>query len=447
MKTAILVILSLVLNGYLATGVLRELNSRKQAPPLPGNATEQTAAPDKRATAPVKAKSEGMTLTDAAGAVKPFHWSQLETEDYLRYIANLRAIKCPEETIRDIIYADVEKLMAKKFRALNIQYKISRDGTLDDYWKSDEEFARAKMARDVENRKLYKERRELLATLLGVDYEAQRRLRLGLPDDDGARHPYVDAVKLGNARDVWAHFDALEADARLRYQYYSGEEIKKEFLNIARQRDEAMGKLLTPQEKEEFLLRISYISGRLRTGLAGFEPTEKEFRAIFKPEYQQFLDMGPYVLFGSVDPADTATAAKKLESQQAKESAIRNVLGEARFQDYLMNQSSEYQQLFQVVQSGGQGKEEATKVYQMKQATEAEMGRIAANQSLSPEQRQQAMAAVQQEAAKAVQGVLGESNFNRYRTSYGRWLNISSQSALPPGAIVLPNGTVIMKKP
>ena len=37
-----------------------------------------------------------------------FRWSQLESTDYRNYIANLRGIGCPEQTIRDIITADVD---------------------------------------------------------------------------------------------------------------------------------------------------------------------------------------------------------------------------------------------------------------------------------------------------------------------------------------------------
>lgn len=38
---------------------------------------------------------------------KPFHWSQLEsTNDYRVYVANLRAIGCPEPTVQDIVRGD-----------------------------------------------------------------------------------------------------------------------------------------------------------------------------------------------------------------------------------------------------------------------------------------------------------------------------------------------------
>src|SRR5688572_27249118 len=41
-----------------------------------------------------------------------FNWAQLESEDYRMYITRLRSIGCPEQTIRDIVIADLEKMMA-----------------------------------------------------------------------------------------------------------------------------------------------------------------------------------------------------------------------------------------------------------------------------------------------------------------------------------------------
>src|SRR4029077_16837798 len=43
-----------------------------------------------------------------------FSWTQVESPDYPPYIANLREIDCPEQTIRDIIIADVNALFAKR---------------------------------------------------------------------------------------------------------------------------------------------------------------------------------------------------------------------------------------------------------------------------------------------------------------------------------------------
>ena len=43
-----------------------------------------------------------------------FSWEDVESDDYAKYIGNLREIGCPESTIRDIIAADINQLYAKR---------------------------------------------------------------------------------------------------------------------------------------------------------------------------------------------------------------------------------------------------------------------------------------------------------------------------------------------
>ena len=60
---------------------------------------------------------------------KPFDWSQLEsTNDYRVYVANLRAIGCPEPTIQDIVRGDA-------WRGFSFQRKqLSLDGSGTGKW-------------------------------------------------------------------------------------------------------------------------------------------------------------------------------------------------------------------------------------------------------------------------------------------------------------------------
>src|SRR5260221_13906858 len=56
-----------------------------------------------------------------------FHWGQLESEDYRTYIERLRSIGCPEQTIHDILIADLDKLYSPKVSSAsghrkNLQY-------------------------------------------------------------------------------------------------------------------------------------------------------------------------------------------------------------------------------------------------------------------------------------------------------------------------------------
>jgi hypothetical protein len=52
-----------------------------------------------------------------------FRWSQLESTNYRTYMGNLRAIGCPERTLRDIIVADVDGLYAS--RRAELQHTFS----------------------------------------------------------------------------------------------------------------------------------------------------------------------------------------------------------------------------------------------------------------------------------------------------------------------------------
>lgn len=53
-------------------------------------------------------------LQPAAVPMAPFHWQQLESPSYPDYIANLRRVGCPEQTISDIISADLASLFATR---------------------------------------------------------------------------------------------------------------------------------------------------------------------------------------------------------------------------------------------------------------------------------------------------------------------------------------------
>ena len=57
---------------------------------------------------PIQTTAEPMVIS------KPFRWSELESTDYRTYLANLRNIGCPEQTIRDILTADIDSVFAQK---------------------------------------------------------------------------------------------------------------------------------------------------------------------------------------------------------------------------------------------------------------------------------------------------------------------------------------------
>src|SRR5262245_60208829 len=65
------------------------------------------------------ASASGSSRTNVVLRRQYFTWREIESDDYPTYVANLRDISCPEQTIRDIIIADVNGLYARR-KALEV---------------------------------------------------------------------------------------------------------------------------------------------------------------------------------------------------------------------------------------------------------------------------------------------------------------------------------------
>ncbi|HWQ91486.1 MAG TPA: hypothetical protein VN673_07425, partial [Clostridia bacterium] len=88
-----------------------------------------------------------------------FSWREVESPDYATYIANLRDIGCPEQTIRDIIIADVNALYSKRLATELVTPE-------QQWWRAEPDPAVLQVAAE-KARTLDEERRTLLSRLLG----------------------------------------------------------------------------------------------------------------------------------------------------------------------------------------------------------------------------------------------------------------------------------------
>lgn len=87
----------------------------RRAPVAAGHSLVANAVPVADASPEVQAvQSAAPAVAEAVPKQEPFRWSQLESTDYRVYLANLRSIGCPEQTIRDILTADVDSVYAPR---------------------------------------------------------------------------------------------------------------------------------------------------------------------------------------------------------------------------------------------------------------------------------------------------------------------------------------------
>src|SRR5262249_44292801 len=126
------------------------------------------------------------------------------------YIANLRSIGCPEQTVRDIIIAEINALYSRR-RATEL---VTPD---QQWWRSEPDTnvlrAAAQKLRDLEN-----ERRGLLARLLGPNWEASDLLSLPRPTRQGV---VLDGPVLGGLpQEVKESIESISVQGQDRMQAY-----------------------------------------------------------------------------------------------------------------------------------------------------------------------------------------------------------------------------------
>src|SRR5688572_16545801 len=106
-----------------------------------------------------------------------FDWGQLESEDYRTYINRLRTIGCPEETIRDLIIADLEKLMAPEVQEVEGPREPPKYWEPKKITRTVDSLEKIGKKQDIDFRK-----REIVRELLGIDLAAERSRTRGETD-------------------------------------------------------------------------------------------------------------------------------------------------------------------------------------------------------------------------------------------------------------------------
>ena len=401
MNTRVLLILSLCANFALAGYLVYQGRGKVSPTTEPGPEKKTAIAP----AAPSAAKTDGKSVTITVPATS-LDWRIVESEDYKKYIANLRAIGCPEETIRDIITADVNKLFEQRKREVT--------GTTNrfEFWKTGTFFTDMFNEEKLnKHRELAKEKRALLKELLGVDIAEK-------PDPMGGMNPYetlLDFLPPEKQNALMEHEQSFAAKMMKRMKdAQNNPEVMRE---IMKEKDAELAKVLTPQEKEEYDLRMSQTAMMMRMQMGEFQPNEQEFRDIFKLR-QEFENEYGMMGMQSNKPEDRA---KREAAQKELDQNVKNVLGDDRFREYKYDQDFSRSSLKDVVKEFNVPKDQALKVFDIKSAAQEQAASVRKDQSLTPDQRQAALQAIQQETRIAVNQLLGSAAGDAYFDK-GSWM-------------------------
>jgi hypothetical protein len=422
MNARVLLPVSLIVNAALAVALAATLARRRPpADPAPTTvAAAVPAAPRLAARSPAAAAAVTNAPEAPDAPPKGFHWQQVESADYKQYIANLRAIGCPEETIRDIVVADVNKLFAERAKTLTPKKKF-------EYWKTgnvfadllDEEGAKRGMELD-------RERRALLKDLLGVEPEAQPGQMLAAMNVFETMLDFLPAEKRTRLMEVEQEFGLKQA--KLFQGGMMDADDQQALRALQKEKQAALRAALSPKEHRGYELRMSETAMMLRHQLTGFDTTEQEFQQIFdrRKAFDEEFGLHPF-------DSDREAMNKRGDAEAAMKEDLKQLLGEPRYAEYERAQDYTWQSLNRIAERNGLPKDAAAAAYEMKREAENEAGRIRLDASLNEAQREAALLAVQQETMKALNERLGEKATESWRKSPGGfWMQNLANAPRPP---------------
>jgi LysM repeat protein len=330
-----------------------------------------------------------------------FTWQEVESADYPTYIKNLHDIACPEQTIRDIIIADVNALYARR-RATEVV-------TVDQQWWRAEPDTNVLQTASAKIRELDLERRGLLATLLGTNWEGGDLV--SLPRPTRAAIPLDGPVLGAMPAEVKQAVEQISVNAADRIEEYlaaqhqAGKEPDPaELARLRQQTRRELAGVLSPTQLEEYLLRYSDSARSLRSDLAqlkSFNATPEEFRTMFRT-----LDP----INEQLSALDTSTPQGALQRDTLlaqAENALKLALGEQRYEQYQLMHDARYRDAYaEAVQAGDP--ESAGALYEIKLATQEEQNRIKELSGLTDEQRAIELKKAELEQLKANAQALGQ---------------------------------------
>lgn len=414
MNIKALLAISLLLNVGLGFYALH-----KPSPASPE--TSSAAAPAIPAATKERAKPEATPTSATNTVVKQFNWESVESPDYKQYIANLRSIGCPEETIRDIIQADVSKLYdQKKKQARGAPKKF-------EFWKAGNPYSAMLGSADTlqKTRALDDEKNDVLRALgIEPDFKSQAAQMINPVE---AMFDFLPEAKKVSLLKLMTDMQTKLAKA----MEDGGRPDPGLIAKAQKEMEQAVKQMLTPAEALDFDLRMSMTANSMRTQIAGFDPSEEEFLKVFQLRKPFDDEFSPMLRGNETEPE----RQRRTEAEKQLKEQIKQALGPERYAEYERSQDYSYQQIYSSVKSADLGTAEANQVYEMKKLAEEQARKIRSDRAMAPEQRNATLNAIRQETEKSLQGVLGRKGWELYnRPVNTRWLNGINPAPRPPPA-------------
>lgn len=346
-----------------------------------------------------------------------FHWSQLETNDYDSYAANLRGVGCPEPVVRQMLMTELEEHYAE--RHADAEQTTS-------FWETQSQRQARELGIRREQHRLDTEKRALIARILGVtwsakafkDYvsEEEPAILLGCLSDDSALRLMDAAMRIEEESKLF--------QAEIRGIVIDTDEPRLEALVAEARR--RMEQAVTPAEAEEILLRVSDLANGYIFGsrLAGVSLTGYELRrvAAITARARDLIGLALINVFDDHRSGhDIEDVIKSFPPEALPE--ISQLLGPERAAAFERSMDKDFRDFARSAQQTELPVDSAIKAFTIRREAEAAARELKAIADLDPAQRNASLEALRRETEKAMRQIVGEKAMNRFFQAERGWVH------------------------
>lgn len=386
MRWRVILGLSLIANLILAIGWFRFGSSGKSATSDSVNLTNSVIATNVRTAVIVRRQF--------------FSWQELESRDYPTYIKNLREIGCPEQTIRDIIIADVTSVLREKYQ---VQTPVLKPNPK--WWTNIEDAGNSTANPTNASGSFWADRDAILKQLLGPDWAIRATVP---PTQTNYYQAYVLATMELNPLLQRLPEEKKRTLAALLNQRSESPDGSADFAKAIQEekvRWAKISELLSIDELEAAKLHFSTHADNLRQeldALPNFNTQPEEFRRVFK--VTEGIDEQLAALDGNSSPQAQQLREKLFRERQL---ALRAALSPGRYEQFVRLQDPAYLSAMETL-ANGSNPNALSLLYAVNREANAEQNRILGDPTLTETQREIELKKLELEQLKATAQVMGE---------------------------------------
>jgi hypothetical protein len=244
----------------------------------------------------------------------------VEAPDYPTYIRNLRAIGVPEPTLRDIVTADVRQVFAsKRAEVLAREHEVQ-------FWKYLPDEPETLADRMRQRREVDSAMGDVLRELLGPEVLPPSTENDWKLAELNLQLAFLPPDKRDSASGLLLRYADIDAQIKSIADGLRPTEDPSELgriIDLYEAKRAELSQWITPEEFEQIELTVSWTADNLRRAMVRFEPSEEEFRTIFRVWREHDEELARLGATHQPDPGNAHVFER-----------IREFLGEERYARY-----------------------------------------------------------------------------------------------------------------